>query len=287
MNLRIFLFAISSIIASSLYAQQNQGLAYPTTKTRLGLREIQVGTTMMYVDYAMNADTIGQEGTYIDLQRLEVGNGCSKYSSLFLKRSVERTRVVGPNIAIGKKDGKNGTFWNDIQYTDLYFKDGQVTEYVSMPMHNTRNNSWFTEPCPPQQWTLHNDTMTVLEHRCQKATCHWRGRDFVAWFAKDIPIRRGPWKFNGLPGLILKLYDTDRFYTFEAVNLKNSNELMMLYDFKSMTPNELKTVYDHKYIKSTRERVRKLQRALQVNFWKATAGSTKFPDKPFEQLEKE
>ena len=287
MNIRIFLFAISSIIASSLYAQQNQGLAYPTTKTRLGLREIQVGTTMMYVDYAMNADTIGQEGTYIDLQRLEVGNGCSKYSSLFLKRSVERTRVVGPNIAIGKKDGKNGTFWNDIQYTDLYFKDGQVTEYVSMPMHNTRNNSWFTEPCPPQQWTLHNDTMTVLEHRCQKATCHWRGRDFVAWFAKDIPIRRGPWKFNGLPGLILKLYDTDRFYTFEAVNLKNSNEPMMLYDFKSMTPNELKTVYDHKYIKSTRERVRKLQRALQVNFWKATAGSTKFPDKPFEQLEKE
>lgn len=287
MNLRIFLFAISSIIASSLYAQQNQGLAYPTTKTRLGLREIQVGTTMMYVDYAMNADTIGQEGTYIDLQRLEVGNGCSKYSSLFLKRSVERTRVVGPNIAIGKKDGKNGTFWNDIQYTDLFFKDSQVTEYVSMPMHNTRNNSWFTEPCPPQQWTLHNDTMTVLEHRCQKATCHWRGRDFVAWFAKDIPIRRGPWKFNGLPGLILKLYDTDRFYTFEAVNLKNSNEPMMLYDFKSMTPNELKTVYDHKYIKSTRERVRKLQRALQVNFWKATAGSTKFPDKPFEQLEKE
>lgn len=287
MNLRIFLFAISSIIASSMYAQQNQGLAYPTTKTRLGLREIQVGTTMMYVDYAMNADTIGQEGTYIDLQRLEVGYGCSKYSSLFLKRSVERTRVVGPNIAIGKKDGKNGTFWNDIMYTDLYFKDGQVTEYVSMPMHNTRNNSWFTEPCPPQQWTLHNDTMTVLEHRCQKATCHWRGRDFVAWFAKDIPIRRGPWKFNGLPGLILKLYDTDRFYTFEAVNLKNSNEPMMLYDFKSMTPNELKTVYDHKYIKSTRERVRKLQRALQVNFWKATAGSTKFPDKPFEQLEKE
>ena len=287
MNLRIFLFAISSIIASSMYAQQNQGLAYPTTKTRLGLREIQVGTTMMYVDYAMNADTIGQEGTYIDLQRLEVGNDCSKYSSLFLKRSVERTRVVGPNIAIGKKDGKNGTFWNDIQYTDLYFKDGQVTEYVSMPMHNTRNNSWFTEPCPPQQWILHNDTMTVLEHSCQKATCHWRGRDFVAWFAKDIPIRRGPWKFNGLPGLILKLYDTDRFYTFEAVNLKNSNEPMMLYDFKSMTSNELKTVYDHKYIKSTRERVRKLQRALQVNFWKATAGSTKFPDKPFEQLEKE
>lgn len=273
MNIRIFLFTVSFLIASSLYAQQNQGEAFPTAKTRLDLKEIQVGTTIIYVDYAMNADTIGQERTYIDLQRLEIGKDCAKYFSLFLKRSISNHKKVGNSIARGGKDGKRGFFWNDIQYTDLYFKDGQVTEYASMPMWNEGNNSWFTEPCPPQQWTLHNDTMTVLEHSCQKATCHWRGRDFVAWFAKDIPIRRGPWKFNGLPGLILKLYDTDRYYTFEAVNLKNSSEPMMLYDFK--------------YTKSTRKRIRKLQRALQVNFWKATAGSTKFPDKPFEQLEKE
>ena len=95
----------------------------------------------------------------------------------------------------------------------------------------------------------------------------------MAWFAPDIPIKRGPWRFNGLPGLILKLYDTDRFYTFEAVSLKNVNEPMMLYEFN--------------YMKSTRQRVRKLQRVLQVNFWKATAQSNEFPDKPFEQLEKE
>ena len=76
--------------------------SFPYIQDSLGIREIQVGTTIMYVDYAMNADTIGQEGNYIDLQRLEVGNECSKYSSLFLKRNVERTRVVEPNIAKGK-----------------------------------------------------------------------------------------------------------------------------------------------------------------------------------------
>ena len=273
MGLRIILFATCSLLVSSLYGQQNQGEAIPDARTRRGLKEKQVGTTIMYVDYAMNADTIGQERTYIDLQRLEVGKDCAKYSSLFLKQAMANTRIIGESIARGHKPGKRGTWWNDIQYADLFFKDGQVTEYVTMPMHHKGHNSWFIEPCPPQQWTLHNEMMTILEHQCQKATCHWRGRDFVAWFATDIPIKRGPWRFNGLPGLILKLYDTDRFYTFEAVSLKNANQPMMLYEFN--------------YNKSTRQRVRKLQRALQVNYWKATEPTTNFPDKPFEQLEKE
>lgn len=275
MRRRLLLMMMSSFWWVCLLAQQNQGEAFPSAKTRFGLKEKQVGTSMMYIDYAMNADSIGQEQTYIDLQRLEIGEDCAKYSSLFLKRSVAGTRLVngGQGIARGGKGGKRGDFWNDIQYTDLYFKDGLVTEYASMPMWNENNNSEFTEPCPSQQWELHDETQTILEHRCQKATCHWRGRDYVAWFAPDIPVKRGPWRFNGLPGLILKLYDTNHFYTFEAVSLKKTHEPIMLYDFK--------------YSKSTRPRVRKLQRALQVNFWKAVTGESKFPDKPFEQLEKE
>lgn len=267
-------FALAAVCGGA-NAQQNQGEVIPSTKTRRGLKEKQVGTTFMYVDYAMNADSIGQERTYIDKQRLEIGRDCAKYSSLFLKHFVGSTRPTrdGQAIMRGGKPGKNNSFWNDIQFTDLFFKDGQVTEYADMPMRHENNNSQFTELCPVQQWKLHNETKTILEHRCQKATCHWRGRDYVAWFAPDIPVKRGPWRFNGLPGLILKIYDTNHFYTFEAVSLKKVNEPMMLYDFN--------------YRKSTRQRVRKLQRVLQVNYWKATAQSTQFPDKPFEQLEKE
>lgn len=276
MNKRIIsiLLALAAVFGDA-NAQQNQGEAFPSTKTRRGLKEKQVGTTIMYVDYAMNADSIGLEQTYIDKQRLEIGRDCAKYSSLFLKQFVGSTRPTkdGQAILRGGKPGKNNGFWNDIQFTDLFFKDGQVTEYADMPMYHESNTSQFTEPCPPQQWTLHNETMTILEHRCQKATCHWRGRDYVAWFAPDIPVKRGPWRFNGLPGLILKLYDTNHFYIFEAVSLKNVNEPMMLYDFN--------------YRKTTRQRVRKLQKVLQVNYWKATAQSTQFPDKSFEQLEKE
>ena len=94
MNKRfITIFLALAAVCGGANAQQNQGEAFPSAKTRFGLKEKQVGTTIMYVDYAMNADSIGLERTYIDLQRLEVGKDCAKYSSLFLKRSVAGTHL--------------------------------------------------------------------------------------------------------------------------------------------------------------------------------------------------
>lgn len=233
----------------------------------------------MHVDYAMNAKDIGNEATYIDLGRLEVGKECFKYYSVFLQQCEESVRVVngGQSIARGVKEGSS--WWNDIQYADLYFKDGRVTEYVTMPMYMKRYNCQFTEECPAQPWTLHSETEVILQHECQKATCHWRGRDYIAWFAPDIPVRRGPWRFNGLPGLILKIYDINRYYTFEAVGIKRISEPILLSDFK--------------YPVSTRNKIRKLQRAAQINYCRMIGGAQldgtpiNLPDTPFEPLEDE
>ena len=203
MNKRIIsiLLALAAVFGDA-NAQQNQGEAFPSTKTRRGLKEKQVGTTIMYVDYAMNADSIGQEQTYIDKQRLEIGRDCAKYSSLFLKQFVGSTRPTkdGQAILRGGKPGKNNGFWNDIQFTDLFFKDGQVTEYADMPMRHEGNNSQFTEPCPPQQWTLHNENKTILEHRCQKATCHWRGARLCSMVCSRYSYKTRPVAFQRLAG---------------------------------------------------------------------------------------
>ena len=273
MHIRIFLLTISVLSGLSLMAQQNQGGAIYSAKSRLGLKTKQVGKSIMHIDYAMNADTIGKEWTYIDLQRLEVGQDCSKYSSLFLSKRVSTTVKTRDAVLRSSTGGKNDSFWNDIQYTDLFFKNGKVTEYVTMPMWMESYNAQFTEDSRAQKWSLHPEVQTILGYRCQRATCHWRGRDFEAWFTTDIPVKLGPWRFNGLPGLILKVYDTDHFYTFEAVSIKKSDTPIMLYDFQ--------------YPVSSRSKVRKLQYALQVNFWRTINPSNKANDAPFEQLEKE
>ncbi|MDL2257346.1 GLPGLI family protein [Bacteroidales bacterium OttesenSCG-928-I14] len=46
----------------------------------------------------------------------------------------------------------------------------------------------------------------------------------MAWFAPGIPIPNGPWKFGGLPGLILKLYDTDENFIFECDGIEYLKE---------------------------------------------------------------
>lgn len=72
------------------------------------------------------------------------------------------------------------------------------------------------------QWQFTSDTMTCLNYLCQKATCDFRGRHYEAWFAPDLPINDGPWKFSGLPGLILYATDSGNQYIFKAIALDNA-----------------------------------------------------------------
>jgi GLPGLI family protein len=76
------------------------------------------------------------------------------------------------------------------------------------------------EPEKSLAWKLDAATTTIAGYLCQKATCSFAGRVYEAWFTRQIPIAEGPYKFYGLPGLIVKLNDSRAQYTFELVGLK-------------------------------------------------------------------
>lgn len=73
-------------------------------------------------------------------------------------------------------------------------------------------------------WQIVNETDTILGYLCQKATLNFRGRDYTAWFTVDIPINDGPWKFMGLPGLILKVEDSMRLFSFRIIGLQQLSQ---------------------------------------------------------------
>lgn len=70
------------------------------------------------------------------------------------------------------------------------------------------------------EWKLLPDTTRILGYKCLKATASYKGRNWMAWYAPDIPINEGPWKLCGLPGMILKAEEEKHTYTFEANGLK-------------------------------------------------------------------
>lgn len=54
----------------------------------------------------------------------------------------------------------------------------------------------------------------IDKNKVKKATCYFRGRNYTAWYSLDFPVKYGPWKFNGLLGLIFEVYDETRRYNW-------------------------------------------------------------------------
>lgn len=68
-------------------------------------------------------------------------------------------------------------------------------------------------------WQITNETKKIKNYTCYKATTTFRGNNFVVWFTPEIPINAGPWKWYGLPGLIVEATDADKneVYLLEKV----------------------------------------------------------------------
>ena len=74
-------------------------------------------------------------------------------------------------------------------------------------------------------WKLTNETKVVNSINCKKAELHYKGRDWIAWYSDEIPFPFGPFKFSGLPGLIIKITDKTGDYDFELIKSVPSNNL--------------------------------------------------------------
>jgi GLPGLI family protein len=68
---------------------------------------------------------------------------------------------------------------------------------------------------PVIDWKTSGDTATFGGLHCQKATCHFKGRDYTVWFCPDLPVHTGPWKLNGLPGVIVDARDAKNEVMFQ------------------------------------------------------------------------
>lgn len=71
----------------------------------------------------------------------------------------------------------------------------------------------------PFKWTIMDEGKKILGFRVQKAITQFRGRIYTAWFTREIPVTYGPWKFFGLPGLILEVYDSTKMVEFTLTKI--------------------------------------------------------------------
>src|SRR5690606_30147036 len=73
-------------------------------------------------------------------------------------------------------------------------------------------------------WKLSKDTASFSGIKCKKATARFKGRNWIAWYAPELPFQSGPWKLNGLPGLIIEAYDDKNEVKFQFAGIENITE---------------------------------------------------------------
>lgn len=273
MNKKNFIFTFIFVtVCISTNAQWKQSDAYASGMHNTVVRRKAIDTASLRIKYAWGATDISQDSTYLDCGQLLIGQRMTKYSSWFVEVA-DSQRVQWAKMNPHAQSVPNGTWWmrgkkpgvwSEYQYSNIFIHGDTLNEWAVMPM----GQEWpqrYEEKWNGQDWTLQGDTASFLGHQCQKAMCHWRGRDYIAWFAPDIPIRRGPWKFGGLPGLIMKVHDVDSLYVFEAVAIENGNFPIWQY------PKE-------EFMKSSRMKTWKLQKAFNLNYSKTAGRRRMNPD---------
>lgn len=153
-------------------------------------------------------------------------------SSLYITRkdSLEKTKIDGQKSVITAQGGSNFTAVTNkkgFQYNNLIKKDSFYSRDLGF--------NYVKGKTPKISWKIEKETKNIGQLTCQKATATFRGRDYTAWFAPDIPLPYGPWKLQGLPGIILEAYDTNKeiFWYFKSFEYPVT---AMLPSFKQVTP---------------------------------------------------
>ena len=116
------------------------------------------------------------------------------------------------------------------RYTYRVFKN-HPTGKVTMIEHVLMTGTFlYEENYPCMNWEYTEDTATINGYFTQKAVCDYGGRTWEAWFAPELPYNDGPYMFCGLPGLIVKIADTQDHYRFEMVSAEIPEDMFIEWE---------------------------------------------------------
>lgn len=155
-------------------------------------------------------------------------------------------------IMIGDKDLVKRT---NIDYNDQYIYSLETITFTDSLL-------LVKEKIPDFNWNIkHKDTLKIGDFICNKATLDFRGRSYTAWYSTDIPLSYGPWKFSGLPGLIIEIYDNTRRYEWSLSRISNIS-----IDEKELSKSKAdSTVSLKEFITNKEKRFKKRQRQMVQN----------------------
>ena len=189
-NYNFLFFLLMSMTAVNSYGQSDS--------TRL-----QVTYDVRYLNYEED-DSLSR-----DIMRLDIGTYASRYYSLVMEWYKKNAK--GPAPYTGMRSHHEDVLKNMPII-------GQIT-FIHMPY-------WLTTQDSADNlfnWQLMEGDSIVCEYPCKKAAVDYRVRTWMVWYTLSLPYSDGPWKFCGLPGLILHAKDSENKFIFDCVGIEKGD----------------------------------------------------------------
>lgn len=219
---------------------------------------------VFFYSQSMKNDTLRGDFTYLlkaklnklntrideELFSLQVGDNRSFFTS---NNSVRRDSVIQ---SISDKAVQNGSNILDARgtsmpktkfpYTIIQSNDVQYFRWVMVTLFTYKEQAI-------DNWKLINESKIINTINCKKAEVNFKGRNWTAWYSQEIPFPYGPYKFSGLPGLIIKITDEKGDYDFELVKSLPNSKLK----------GKIVTINKNRYTDAVETTQPKLERAIE------------------------
>ncbi|MDQ0781505.1 GLPGLI family protein [Chryseobacterium sp. W4I1] len=166
-------------------------------------------------EYKFRPDINNKDSLVTDYMNLDTDGKKSYYSNAvkFERDSVYNIDKSYPALLKGKHYDRNLNYTIEKDYADktINFYD------------KFKNVSFIITDNETPKWKMENEFKKINTMNCQKAVAEYKGRKWEAWFCKDFPVSDGPYKFSGLPGLVVSIKDSENDHTFDLIQIKKIN----------------------------------------------------------------
>ncbi|MEH0156976.1 GLPGLI family protein [Limibacter armeniacum] len=186
----------------------------------------QVDTGKIRIDYTYKCRAFAEDTTYVEEDvMLILGTEYSLYGnskSYEIQKVLKQGATNNKNIQMGSMVSLIKNMPSSQTHNFKIIKNFTTHELYltqsAFPMYT------YSEEEIDFQWEVLGEQQEISGYQCIKAKGYYKGRDYVAWFTPELPISEGPYKFYGLPGVILSIHDTGLQHIFEAKSISKTDE---------------------------------------------------------------
>lgn len=245
----IIIFSLIWAGAQYICAQSVQGgHSFFASKDSIAKKIVDKTNYLVVYDYWFLRNPGNPKSAKRGITFLEIGNHYNRFGDLYKQRydSIIDENFKG-HIPDSEMMGIMPGVMKRITFDENILMDREKGEEIVQRTAGSTQKYQYTEPIPELTWEMVEGDTIIAGYNCKKAITSLFGRDYEAWYAPEIPLPFGPYKFNGLPGLIFRVMDTNEQYVFRLNGLEQTKYYRPIYLWTKKN-----------IIKTSRDKVRKI-----------------------------